>query len=161
MEIQEGQINTERWWYNRSSRLYFLSTENDPCQEYRGTLVAGDFVRSSFLQVRNGVPFKSGLQEVIYFSFSNIREDLSIENETVMFDPLTGVYQIDAQKWKHTEKGMRFQDLEDSVAPHILHHKERLYTAPTMRSEELDPLFNILGELQKARKERNRGMWWL
>ena len=160
MEMQEEQINTERWWYNRTSRLYFLSTENDPCKEYRGTLVAGDFVRSSSLQVRNGVPFKPGLQEGIYFSFSNFRDEYT-ESETVMFDPLTRVYQIDAQKWKDSGMCLKFQDLDDSVAPHILYHKELLYTAPTMRSEELDPLFHILSELQTVRKERNRGMWWL
>ena len=160
MEIQEEKINTERWWYNYTSGLYFLSTENDPVEEHRGCLVAGEFVGSKYLQVWDGVPFKQNLNGGIYFSFGNSKEDWQV-NEMVLFDPLTGVYQIDARRWKHTEKGMRFQDLDDSVASHILYHKERCYTAPTMRSEELDPLFKILGELQKARKERNRGMWWL
>lgn len=160
MEIQEEQINTERWWYNPTSRLYFLSAENDPTEEHRGLLVAGKFTKSMFLQVRNGVPFKQGLHGGIYFSFGNSKEGWEV-NEMVLFDPSTEVYQIDSRQFKHTENGMRFQDVDDSVAPHILHHKERLYTAPTMRSEELDPLFKILERLQQARKERNRGMWWL
>lgn len=160
VENIKEQINTEHWWYNPSSRLYFLSTENDPVEEQRGCLVAGEFVGSSYLLLRDEVPFKLGLEGGIYFSFSSLRNGWT-ESETVLFDPLSHVYQIDSQQWKHTENGMRFQDLDNSVAPHILYHRERLYTVPNIRPEELDPVFTVLKELQKTRKERNKGMWWL
>lgn len=165
LEINEKNIKTERWWYNPTSRLYFLSAENEPREEYRGILVAGNFNRTMSTQVRNGVPFEQGLDAGLYFSFGFSRGDWT-GNETVLFDPSTETYQIDGQQWKHTEKGMRFQDLDDSVAPHILYHKERFYTAPNMEKggfEEfaLKYLFNfILHGLQLKRKERNRGIWW-
>lgn len=160
MEINEEQINTERWWYNYTSRLYFLSTENDPREECRGSLVAGNFTRTMFTQFRRGVPFKPRLDEGVYLSFGKSQDGWEV-NEMVLFDPTSKVYQIDSRQYKHSEEGMRFQDLDDSVATHILYHKERFYTAPNMKAEELDPLFKILGELQQAKKGRNRGMWWL
>ncbi len=159
VEFTESEITTERWRYNSSSRLYFLSTENDPRREERGCLVAGNFTRFLFTKL-NDSPLNKGLHNGIYLSFGNEVEEWT-NDEIVLFDPWTKVYQIGARQWKHTERGMRFRDLDNSVAPHVLYHKERFYTAPIDNPEEFDPLFKILAELQKAKKERNRGVWWL
>ena len=152
--------NQGLWKHNHTSGLYFLSTENDPREDCQGSLAAGKFDRFMFTQMRNGVPFKPGLNRGVYLSYSHFQDEWTT-SETVIFDPSSKVYQIDNLQWKHTDKGMRFQDLDDTVAAHLLYHQEKCYSVPGLSKDHLDPLFEILRGLQKAKTNRNRGMWWL
>src|SRR3989344_2599260 len=126
MTINEAQINTKTWWHNETSGLYFLSTEDDPVAEYRGVLAVGEFVASRFPLCPLG-----GLDGGIHLSFGRSKYGWT-NNETVLFSPSTNAYQIDRQRWRSTKMSMRFEGLGSSIAPYILYHRERVYTAPSM-----------------------------
>ena len=148
MTINEAQINTKTWWHNETSGLYFLSTEDDPVAEYRGVLAVGEFVASRFPLCPLG-----GLDGGIHLSFGRSKYGWT-NNETVLFSPSTNAYKIDAQKWRSSGKSMKFEGLDTSIAPHILYHGERFNRVPSVKLEELDPLFAILRELQTTKKRK-------
>ena len=155
-DLSEKEITPKGWWYNPSSRLYFLDVDNDPIEKYRGSLVAGNFHQSMFLQVRNGVPLKPGLEAGIYFSFGFTRGNWG-GYESVLFDPRTRVEQIDSQQWKAKGDGLEFRELAKHSASHIYHHWQTFCTAPNLEQhrESLDYLFEILAK-QEEKKNRFR-----
>ena len=149
----ESEINTQTWWYNPSSHLYFLSTKNDPREEFRGTLAVGNFNRSMFCSDS----LEQGIERGVYLSFNNDREGWTL-HEGIFYDSSSQAYQIDARRWRSTKRGIRFEDLDNSVAPHILYHQERIYTldggktsyrALEISTEELDTLFEMLWKKQE------------
>jgi hypothetical protein len=157
MTTFQDENNTERWWFNTTSGLYFLSAENDPVEEYRGVLVKGNFTSSNQVRVRDGVPFEPGLERGVYLSCRTQQEGWQI-HEIVLFDPANNTYQISNLGWRDTKESIEFQPLDDSVASHIFYHRGRFYTAPNTEKNELDQLFKILGEreTEKRRRQFNR-----
>lgn len=154
MTAPQNEINTERWWLNNTSGLYFLSVENDPVEVYRGVLVAGDFTSSKNVRVREGVPFEPGLERGMYLTFGKLQGEWHV-HEMVLFDPANNTYQISNQRWRDTEDSIKFEPLDNSVASHIFYHRAKFYSAPNGEKNELDQLFKILGE-RETEKQRRR-----
>ncbi|GEM_PF-5088788 len=146
------EVIPKGWWYNESSRLYFLAVEDDQ-ERYRGNLISGNFNKQIFLQVRDGVSLKPGLEEGMYFSFGFGRGEWS-GYESILFDPTTRVHQIDSQRWKSNKEGLEFQDLYKHSAPHLHHHWQKLYTAPHLEQDKgsLDYLHDILTRQEEKKK---------